>query len=180
MKTRYDNVHITLHWVIALLIVFNFALGLYMADLPLSPHKLQRISWHKWAGVTIFLLVALRLFWRATHEVPPPVAGMPRWQHIASVATHHTLYLLMVAAPVSGWLMSSAYGFQTVWFGLVPLPDLLDKSKEVADVLKEVHEMLNWGMAMLVLLHLAAAVKHHFIDKDGLLFRMSPFGAREN
>lgn len=180
MKNRYDNVHIALHWVIAGLIVFNFALGLYAADLPLSPHKLQRMSWHKWAGVTIFLLVALRLFWRATHTVPPPVAGMPRWQHIASVTTHHTLYLLMVAVPVSGWLMSSAHGIPTVWFGLVQLPDLLDKNKELAEVLEEVHASLNWALAALVVLHLAAAVKHHFINKDGLLFRMSPFGSRES
>jgi len=171
---RYDRFAIALHWAVALLIFIAFPLGLYMHELPLSPYKLKLYSYHKWMGVTVFVLAGLRLAWRATHRPPAPVAGMPRWQEIASAATHHLLYLLMFAVPFSGWLMSSASGFQTVWFGVLPLPDLLSKDKALADALKEVHEALNYGLLLLVAMHIAAALKHQFIDKDGLMQRMSP------
>lgn len=177
MTERYTATAIALHWAIALLIFAAFPLGLYMADLKPSPATVKLFSYHKWIGVTIFFLLALRLAWRATHP-PPPVAGMPRWQAAASAAIHHSLYLLMAAIPVSGWLMSSAAGYPTVWLGLVQLPDLLDKNKELGETLGEVHETLNWIMLTLVVLHAAAALKHQFIDRDGLLQRMSPFPAR--
>ena len=171
---RYNRISMGLHWLIALLIFFNFSLGLYMADLPLSPYKLQRYSWHKWAGVTIFLLVVIRIFWRMSHKPPAPVP-MPRWQLLASELVHYALYVLMVIIPLSGWLMSSAKGFQTVWFGVLPLPNLIDKNKELGDLLQEVHEYLNYGMLLLFGVHVAAALKHQFIEKDRLLSRMNPF-----
>src|SRR3989338_8669165 len=123
--TCYTGVAIGLHWLIAIAIIGSFAVGLYMVDLPLSPQKLKIYSWHKWAGVTIFLCVVLRLGWRLLHRPPDLPAGMPAWQRKAAEATHVLLYLLMFAVPLSGWLMSSAKGFQTVWFGVLPLPDLL-------------------------------------------------------
>lgn len=172
---RYNGIAIALHWLIAIAIVASFAVGLYMHDLPLSPQKLKIYSWHKWAGVTIFLCVVLRLVWRLSHRPPELPAAMPTWQRKAAEATHVLLYLLMFAVPLSGWLMSSAKGFQTVWFGVLPLPDLLDKNKELGDLLQEVHELLNFTMAGLVLAHLGAALKHHFIDRDDVLTRMLPF-----
>ncbi|MCX7165372.1 MAG: cytochrome b [Rhodocyclales bacterium] len=174
-STRYTGLAIGLHWLIALAIIGTFAVGLYMHDLPLSPQKLRIYSWHKWAGVTIFLCVILRLGWRLRHRPPEFPVGMPAWQHKAAEATHVLLYLLMFAVPLSGWLMSSAKGFQTVWFGVLPLPDLLDKNKELGSLLQEVHEVLNFGMAALVIAHLGAALKHHFIDRDDVLARMIPF-----
>jgi cytochrome b561 len=105
-------------------------------------------------------------------------AGMPAWQRKAAEATHVLLYLLMFAVPLSGWLMSSAKGFQTVWFGVLPLPDLLDKNQELGDLLQQVHMLLNFTMAALVIAHLGAALKHHFIDRDDVLARMLPFLAR--
>jgi cytochrome b561 len=174
-SSRYTGVAIALHWLIAIAIVASFAVGLYMHDLPLSPQKLKIYSWHKWAGVTIFLCVVLRLVWRLLHRPPELPSAMPAWQRKAAEATHVLLYLLMFAVPLSGWLMSSAKGFQTVWFGVLPLPDLLDKNKELGDLLQEVHELLNFTMAGLVLAHLGAALKHHFIDRDDILTRMLPF-----
>lgn len=171
---RYTGVAIGLHWLIAFAILATFVLGLYMHELPLSPQKLKLYSWHKWAGVTIFLFVALRLGWRLTHRAPELPATMPAWQRTAAEATHALLYLLMFAVPLSGWLMSSAKGFQTVWFGVLPLPDLVGKNKELGDLLREVHELLNFGMAALVVAHLGAALKHHFIDRDDVLTRMLP------
>jgi cytochrome b561 len=177
-NTGFTGVAIGLHWLIAIAIIGTFALGLYMHELPLSPQKLKLYSWHKWAGVTIFLFVMLRLVWRLSHRPPEMPAGMPAWQRKAAAATHVLLYLLMLAVPLSGWLMSSAKGFQTVWFGVLPLPDLLDKNKELGDLLQEVHEVLNFTMAALVIAHLGAALKHHFIDRDDVLARMLPFLAR--
>jgi len=171
---RFTAVAIGLHWLIAFAIVGSFALGLYMHELPLSPQKLKLYSWHKWAGVTIFLSVVLRLGWRLLHRPPEPPAGMPGWQRKAAEATHVLLYLLMFAVPLSGWLMSSAKGFQTVWFGVLPLPDLLQKDAELGDLLQQLHMLLNFSMAALVLAHAGAALKHHFFDRDDVLVRMLP------
>ncbi len=169
----YTRTAIALHWLIAALIFVAFPLGLYMAELPLSPTKLKLYNYHKWIGVTVFALVLLRLLWRATHTPPPLPTSIPPWQQRASHAVHALLYVLMLAAPLSGWLMSSAKGFQTVWFGVLPLPDLIGKDKALGEWLTEVHEGLNFTLLALVLFHVAAALKHHFIDRDGLLRRMS-------
>jgi cytochrome b561 len=176
---RYTDTAIALHWLMAALILGTFGVGLYMADLPLSPTKLQIYSWHKWAGVTAFILVLVRLAWRATHRPPPLPASVPGWQRFAAHAGHVLLYLLMIAIPLSGWLMSSAKGFQTVYFGVLPIPDLLAKNKELGDTLKDVHEALNFLMIAIVAGHAAAAFKHHFIDRDDILTRMSPHHSRK-
>lgn len=171
---RYSRVAIGLHWIIALAIFCTFALGLYMHELPLSPTKLRLYSYHKWIGVTIFALVLFRLLWRLAHRPPPPPPGMPRWQQRAATATHATLYLLTLAIPVSGWLMSSASGLQVVYLGWLPIPDALPKDKALAEQLKDVHEFLNMLMLALVVLHVAAAMKHHLLDRDDVLARMFP------
>jgi cytochrome b561 len=175
MKPAYTATAIGLHWLIALGLAGSFAVGLYMQDLPLSPDKLKIYSWHKWAGVTIFLLVLVRLGWRLGHPPPALPAGLPTWQLRAAAVVHGLLYALMLAIPISGWLMSSAKGFPTVWFGLVPLPDLLEKDKALGETLALIHQWLNYSMAGLVLAHAGAALKHHFIDRDGVLPRMLPF-----
>jgi cytochrome b561 len=95
-------------------------------------------------------------------------------------ATHVLLYLLMIVIPLSGWLMSSAKGFQTVWFGVLPLPDLLDKNAELGDLLQQLHILLNYSMAAIVFAHLGAALKHHFIDRDDVLARMLPLLRNSN
>ena len=176
---RYTRIAVVLHWLIALLIFGAFPLGLYMSDLVLSPRKLQLYSYHKWIGITVLLLVVLRLLWRATHRPPPLLPGMPRWQEIAAHGVHHGLYLLMLAVPLTGWLMSSALGFPVVWFGVLPLPDLIGKDKALGEVLKQVHESLNYALLLLVLAHIAGAIKHQLMDRDGTLARMLPFLAKE-
>ena len=172
--TSYTHTAIALHWLIAIALTGSFGLGLYMHELPLSPQKLKLYSWHKWAGVTIFLFVILRLVWRLGHRPPALPVLMPAWQRLAAEATHVLLYLLMFAVPLSGWLMSSAKGFQTVWFGVLPLPDLLQKDADLGDLLQQIHMLLNYCMAALVAAHLGAALKHHFIDRDEVLAHMIP------
>lgn len=172
MSNTYTPVAKGLHWLMAVLILGLLALGIYMADLPLSPQKLQLYAWHKWAGVSVFLLVWLRLAWRVTHR-PPALPGSlsVRMQWLAH-AGHAALYGLMLVIPLSGWLMSSAKGVQTVWFGVLPIPDLLSRDKALGDLLQQVHKSLN-AMLMLTLAgHVAAALWHHFILKDDTLRRM--------
>ena len=175
MADHYTRTAITLHWIIALLIFTAFPLGVYMHDLPLSPDKLRLYSWHKWIGVTVFLLAILRLSWRSTHHPPPLPAAMPSWEKFAAQAVHYLLYALILVIPLSGWLMSSAKGVQTVWFGVLPLPNLVSKNKELGDLLMEVHESLNFLLLGLVFAHIGAALKHHFIERDDILIRMLPF-----
>jgi len=179
MSTHYTRTAKSLHWLMAILFFGLLALGFYMHDLPLSPDKLKLYSWHKWAGVTVFLLVWLRLFWRVTHRPPALPESMPKLMQFAAHAGHLALYLLMIAIPLSGWLMSSAKGFQTVWFGVLPIPDLLGKDKELGALLAEVHEALNLLFVLVILGHVGAALKHHFIDKDDILTRMLPARSSE-
>ena len=170
---RYSSTAKALHWLMALGLFGALGVGFYMTGLPLSPQKLQIYSWHKWAGVSLFLLVLLRFAWRLGHRPPAPVP-MPAWQRLAAEGVHHLLYLLMFAIPLTGWLMSSAKGFQTVYFGVLPIPDLLAKNKELGECLAEVHEALNIALILVVVGHVGAALKHHFIDKDDILSRMLP------
>lgn len=175
MTEQYTRTAITLHWFIALLIFAAFPLGVYMHELPLSPDKLRLYSYHKWIGVTVFMLAVIRLYWRATHQPPALPVSMPGWEKLAAHATHYALYALIFVIPLSGWLMSSAKGFQTVWFGVLPLPDLVGKDKELGDLLLEVHKLLNFLLLGSVIAHTGAALKHHFIQHDDILARMVTF-----
>jgi cytochrome b561 len=164
-----------LHWLLALMIIGSFSLGFYMSDLPFSPSRLKLYNWHKWAGVTILALSGLRLLWRLTHR-PPPDAAMPAWQARAAHTTHGLLYALFFAVPLVGWAYSSATGFPVVWFGLLQLPDFVPVDKALAEAIKPWHGNLAWALAALVALHVAGALKHQFVDRDGLLTRMLPGG----
>lgn len=169
---------VLLHWVLGLALVGLFVVGNYMADLPFSPSRLKLYNWHKWAGMLILFLSGLRLLWRITHPAPPlPAAlsaAMPQWQYRAYHATHVALYALFFIVPLVGWAYSSAAGFPVVLFGVLPLPDWVGADKALAEAIKPWHAASAWALAVLVVLHVAAALKHHFIDKDGLLDRMRP------
>ena len=175
---RYSGIAIVLHWLLALLLTGLFALGLYMADLPFSPQRVKLYNWHKWAGVVVLTLSFLRLLWRLTHRPPAlpatVAAAMPPWQHWAHHGTHYALYGLFFAVPLIGWAYSSAAGFPIVVFGVLPLPDFVPVDKALAELIKPWHKYAAFAMAALVLLHVAAALKHQLIDRDGLMARMLP------
>lgn len=162
-----------LHWLLALLLLTSFGVGIYMTNLPVSPQRLRLFSWHKWAGITILVLSGLRLLWRVTHR-PPADLPMPVWQQRAARLTHRALYVLFFAVPLTGWAYSSAAGFPIVWFGVLPLPDLVGADKAVAETIKPWHGVLAGTLAALVAMHVAAALKHQFVDRDDLLSRMLP------
>lgn len=175
---RYTPTAMALHWGLAVVLVGIFAVGWYMTGLPFSPQRLKLYNWHKWAGVVILGLSALRLAWRLTHRPPTLpqalMSAMPRWQHLAHLGTHGALYGLFFAVPLLGWAYSSAAGFSIVLFGLWPLPDFVAADKALAEVIKPWHAVAAYTLAALVVLHVAAAIKHQLIDRDGLLQRMLP------
>jgi cytochrome b561 len=173
--SRYTTTAITFHWVIAILILCSAGFGIVLSGMHLSPQKLQWIAYHKWNGILIFTLVALRLIWRLFNPAPPLPATMPRWQQLAAHASHFLLYLLMLAVPLVGWLQSSAAGIQVVWFGVLPLPMPLARDKPLAETLMDAHELLSYTLLAIVALHAAAAIKHHVFDRDDVLTRMLPF-----
>jgi cytochrome b561 len=170
---RYSPVAIALHWLLAVAIVGAFCVGLYMTDLSMSPTRLKLFNWHKWAGITILALSALRLLWRLTHR-PPPDVPMSPLQSRAAHAAHFVLYALFFLVPLAGWAYSSAAGFPVVVFGVLPLPDFVPVDKALAEALKSSHHLLAFALAFVVLGHICAALKHQFIDRDGLLQRMWP------
>jgi cytochrome b561 len=170
---RYTTTAIALHWLLAVAILGSLAMGTYMTGLPLSPQRLQFTHWHKWAGITILVLSAARLLWRMAHR-PPAEPPMPAWQARAARAVHGALYALFFAVPLAGWAYSSAAGFPVVVYGLIPLPDFVPADKVLAATIKPLHALLADALAALVLVHVAAALKHHLVDRDGLLGRMWP------
>ncbi|MDE3010292.1 MAG: cytochrome b [Pseudomonadota bacterium] len=171
-KQYFSRPAIALHWIIALIIAVAFPVGLLMGDMPISPFRIKVFVWHKWAGLTVLWLAFVRVGWRASHAAPALPAGMPAWQALASKLVQWLIYALLFAVPLTGWAYSSAAGYGVVYLNLIPLPNLVAKSKDLADQLKGIHETLNWTLISLVALHVAAALKHHFIDRDDVLIGM--------
>lgn len=172
---RYTLTAITLHWLMAILIIATFLLGLTMVDIPgLTPTKLRYFSWHKWLGVTVFGLACLRILWRMTHAAPPYADSMPDWQKKASHISHALMYVLIFAVPLSGYFYSLAAGVPVVYLGLLPLPVLIAPDQELKLVLKQVHYAFNVVLLGVFCLHILAVLKHQFIDRDRTLQRMLP------
>lgn len=184
IASRYTRTAIALHWVIAVLITLNVALGLFAESFGQDRIRAM-IDAHKSIGITVLGLVLMRLLWRATH-VPPALPDHYRaWEKFAAKAAHIALYLLMLAMPISGWLHDSAWKaapeIKMYWFGLFEWPrigwimNMEPAAKEMLHGLfGEIHEILAFGLYLLVALHIAAALKHQFVDKEAELQRMWP------
>jgi cytochrome b561 len=173
-NTKYSPPAITIHWLAAAMILCAIALGVYMTGLQMSPARLKLYNWHKWLGSFILALSALRLSWRLTHR-PPADLPMAAWQRRAAHAAHWAMYALFFAVPLAGWTYSSATGFPVVVLGVLPLPDLVAPNKALASVLKTVHASLAMALGGVIVLHIAAVIKHQFLDRDRILSRMLPW-----
>lgn len=171
-QTRYGISAIFLHWLMAVLIVGLLALGLYMTNLPISLQKLTLYGWHKEYGLLALFLVALRLTWRLGNVLPS--LSLPLWEKWAARSVHAAFYVMMFAMPLTGWLMTSASGLPVSFFGLFVMPDLIAADERSRQLLQMVHEWIGYLFILLICLHIAAALKHHFIDKDDILRRMLP------
>lgn len=192
--SRYTKTAIVLHWLIAVFIVLMFVLGWYMADLPKEAPKqtaydlfdLGIYTWqlteaisprtfyfnlHKSLGVTIMLLIVLRMIWRFMHQPPAPLSSYKAWEIKLAAGMHHLLYLLMVALPVSGIIMATYSKYGLKWFGIDLIKGL--DNKALREVFVEVHEVIGIMMLVVIAVHVAGALKHKIIDKDETMKRMS-------
>ena len=158
----------------AALIFAQLVLGALAAAWRLSPLKLELFVWHKSLGMLILALVLLRLSWRAGHPAPPLPADTAPWERMAARATHALLYALMIALPLTGWVISSAANVPFSVFWLLPLPAIVEPSKETEHLAADAHLVMVVALALLVGLHVAAALRHHFVKRNTVLARMLP------
>jgi cytochrome b561/polyisoprenoid-binding protein YceI len=175
-SARWGGVSQLLHWLIVALIAVQATLGVTGRLLPLGVEKLAVLARHKSIGITILGLAALRLLWRWLNPAPPLTSNLKPYERFLAHFTHAALYVLLFAMPVTGWIMSSARGFPVSWFSLYQLPDLVPKSRTLYDSMVTTHMVLAIALALTVALHIAGALKHHFVLKDDTLRRMLPFG----
>jgi len=173
--TRYGAVAQTFHWLIATLIVIQFVLAYSADDLPLGVHKLALLARHKSFGMTVLMLAVLRLLWRLKNRAPELPSGMTPLERMLARVTHVAFYVLLFAMPLSGWLMSSAKNYSVSWFGLFTWPNLIGKNEAQFDFLRSTHHLLSDLLFVIAVLHILAALKHHFWNKDDVLLRMLPF-----
>lgn len=172
--TVYGSVARAFHWLIAVLVFAQWGMGSYVSQLPLGLARLQWMSRHKSLGVMIFILVVLRLAWRWFNPAPRWPDALPRREAIAAVVVHGMLYLLLLAAPVTGWLQASALGLGINVFGLFTLPELMQKNPALAETFGMWHTIIVYTLAGLIVLHVAAALRH-VTRGDELAHRMLPF-----
>jgi cytochrome b561 len=179
---RYTVVAILLHWLIALGIAALIVIGLVMTQLKIAPTlEWKLFQLHKSIGITVLLLVVLRLLWRFTHRPPPLPVETPALDRGAAHGLHWLLYVLMIGMPLTGWAVvsSSPFNLPTVLYNIVPWPDLpvlptLANKAAVSHVLGWVHAYGSWILIALLAVHIGAALQHHFIKRDGILGRMLP------
>lgn len=192
---RYSTVAIALHWAVAVCILSMIPMGLWMTaaiEQPGSQALAYRVfQIHKSIGFLILALTAIRIVWRLTHRPPTLPGGMKRWEAFAANATHVAFYALMLGLPLTGWLYVSAgwavsqdraLEVATSWFGLFPIPHLpgvpelaVGARRALAFHAMGAHAAMAWGAVVLVVLHVGAALKHQFVDRDGVLAHMVPF-----
>jgi cytochrome b561/polyisoprenoid-binding protein YceI len=175
-RERWGSLSRFLHWLIVALIVLQAVLGLTGLMLPLGMEKLAVLARHKSIGITILALAVFRLLWRCLDPTPPLPSTLRPYERFLARFTHGALYALLFAMPLSGWILSSARGFPVSWFNLFQLPDLVPKSEALYEAMVTTHAALAIALAVMVTLHIAGALKHHFVLKDDTLRRMLPLG----
>ena len=174
---RYGAPAILLHWAMAALLLVLFAMGVYMVQLPdvgFDTEKITLILGHKALGMLALAAVAARLAWRLLNPLPQLAGGLPAWQQVAARLVHLWFYALMFALPLTGWLMNSAGGYPLPFFGLFEFPDIADRNEYLFHVWIVVHRWLAYALALLLVLHAGAALRHHWQLRDDTLRRMLP------
>ena len=173
-QPRYTDVAILLHWVIALAVIANICFALLTEDLP-KPDRAEYMAWHKALGITILALTVLRLLWRLMHRPPPLPKSDPAWMNGLAHLVHGLFYVLLIALPLVVWIGVSGGGKPVSWFGLFDIPALpIGGGKATSEAAFGAHEVMGFSMIALIVLHVGAALKHQFIDRDNLLARMRP------
>jgi cytochrome b561/polyisoprenoid-binding protein YceI len=163
----------TFHWVLAILILWLLSVGFAMVNIPAGPDKFWVYALHKSFGILILILMIGRALWRQISPRPGPLPTHKHWEDLLAKIVHASLYILIFLMPVSGWIMSSAGGFPAEFFQLFSLPAIVPKNEDIFEVARNIHNIAAWGILGLLALHFAGAFKHHFIDKDETLQRMT-------
>jgi len=170
---RWGAVTRTLHWIIALAVIAMLCVGLWMIDLPISADKVRVYALHKSVGITVLALMLVRIAWRLHEGVRPELPfGMPKWEPAAAWSSHLLLYGALLVMPLSGWLFNSAANFPLQWFGWFSIPGLTGPDPEIKDLARAVHHWTAYALIALVSVHVLAALKHHYVDRDETLRRM--------
>jgi len=173
-RNRYSTVSLVLHWVIALAVVAQVLL-ITAHEATEGPLSREFVTLHKSVGLSILVLTLIRLGWRIANPAIPLPVEMPRWQKVLARATHVLFYVFLIAMPLVGWAASSAAGRDILWFGLFEWPLLpIGGGRETAGDLMDIHELAAKVVYVLIFLHVAGALKHHFVDRDNVLHRMIP------
>ena len=173
-KQSWGSVSKALHWLIVLLILNQWVIA-QRADALTGFQKFTALNWHKWFGMTILMLALIRLAWRLMNPVPDITRDTRPWERLLARLSHFLLYLLVFAMPVSGWLMSSAKAYGVSWFNLFQFPDLVGRDERLYELMHDLHGILFGTLCVVAALHVAGALKHHFIDRNDVLRRMLPF-----
>jgi cytochrome b561 len=175
----WGSLSISLHWLTLILILGLAIIGLNMDNMPSGPLKIQVYALHKSFGLTVLGLTTVRLLWRLFSITPEAVPNTPTWQMAIAKLVHVAMYILLFAMPISGWLYNSAAGFPLKYFGLFKLPKLSGFDPHLKELAGDAHETFFYILALLMLLHAGAALKHHYLDKDSTLTRMLPWLAKK-
>jgi len=162
------------HWAIVVLVIVQFVLAFQADGLDTGLQRLQVMARHKSFGMTIFMLMILRLGWRFVSPPPPLPASMAPWEKALARASHWLLYAILLTMPVAGWVTSTAKDLSVSWFGIFTWPDPVTGNESVADVAETTHGALAWLLLVILVLHVAGALRHHFLKKDAVLLRMLP------
>lgn len=171
-RTGYGLVAISLHWLIAFVVIGLIIIGLYMVNIPISLRKLALFGWHKEFGILVLMLVSIRIVWRFTNITPWLPADMPAYEKFAARCAHFAFYILLFALPITGWMLSSAAGLPVSFFGFWLLPDLVSPDPILMEKLIFIHTWLSYTLIALLAAHISAALQHHFYRKDDILIRI--------
>ncbi|HEX6783052.1 MAG TPA: cytochrome b [Sphingomicrobium sp.] len=174
---RYSNVNVAFHWITAALVIFQIWLGLSFADMAQGPERASLFTWHRTIGAIILLVVLARLTYRLANPPPPYPPELPKWERVAGTWNHRLFYLLLIALPIGGVLAVSGLtpGSTITLLGGVAIPKIPGISKDIGELAGNVHSAAAWLLMALIVLHILAALKHQFLDRNRAAGRMPPF-----
>lgn len=175
---RYANPAIVIHWLTAAAVLSAIPLGIAMINAPPGPLQNSLYDLHRSFGALVLALACVRLVVRLVHGWPPPHASLTRWEVLASHSAHNAMYVLIFVTPLIGWAGTSAFGAPITVFGLFVLPPILPVDKPLATTLLWLHKISAFTLTGIVAVHVAAALRHGFIKRDGVLSRMLPWSGR--
>lgn len=178
-QQRYGWVAMILHWTIGVIMIGLIGLGLYMTSLPDGDDKWSLYSLHKSFGMLVFLLIISRVLWRRKNIIPPLPDNLKPIEEKLAHLTHGLLYAAMFLLPITGYIDSSAGGYKLKFFGLFDVPKVIPETQWLEDLTVIMHQGIAYMLIVLLIMHVGAAMKHHFVLKDNVLLRMLPGRLRE-